>query len=312
MRARHNKLAYPILACASALFAGCNGDDMNVQPMSTLRLDITDAPLATATKVWLQFTGVEVKAVGSSAQSFMFTAPKGFDLLTLQNGNAATLLGDTAVPAGEYEWVRLILDPAVGSSYVIDLSGQHDLRIPSGAETGLKLVRGFTMPAGGRADFTIDFVLQKSIIAPPGQSPDYKMKPVLRMTDNITVGAIAGTFAAQTLSAIPACTGKAPVVYLYQGAGVVPDDIYNPLDGSADTVPLVDPLVTATATLNSSSQYAYRIAFVPVGTYTVAFTCDNDDPLVDENVAPAIPLAFTTYAQPVVVTASQTTTASFP
>jgi hypothetical protein len=167
------------------------------------------------------------------------------------------------------------------------------------------------MPAGGRADFTIDFVLQKSIIAPPGQSPDYLMKPVLRMTDNARVGTIGGTFASQTLNAIPACTGKAPVVYLYESGGVTPDDIYNPTDGSSDTAPLVDPLVTSTATLNSSSQYTYRVAFAPAGTYTVAFTCNNDDPLVDENAAPATPLSFTVYAQPVVVTAGQTTTANF-
>jgi hypothetical protein len=298
------------LAISVSLVAACNGDGTS-QTESVMHLDITDAPLATATKVWLQFTGVEVKPTGGSSQSIMFPAAKGFDMLTLQNGNAATLLGDTTIPAGEYEWVRLMLDPVAGSSYVIDGTGQHALRIPSGAETGLKLVRGFTMPAGGRADFTIDFVLQKSIIAPPGQSPDYLMKPVLRMTDNAQVGTIGGTFASQTLNAIPACTGKAPVVYLYESGGVTPDDIYNPTDGSSDTAPLVDPLVTSTATLNSSSQYTYRVAFAPAGTYTVAFTCNNDDPLVDENAAPATPLSFTVYAQPVVVTAGQTTTANF-
>jgi hypothetical protein len=304
-------LPFVALALTGSLLAACGGDEPTVQANSTLRLDITDAPLATATRVWLQFTGVEIKQSGGPAQSFMFSTPRGFDLLTLQNGNAATLLGDTTVPAGEYEWVRLLLDPAAGSSYVVDPTGQHALRIPSGAENGLRLVRGFTMPAGGRADFTIDFVLQKSIIAPPGQSPNYLMKPVLRMTNNITVGTIAGTFSTQTLSAIPACTGKAPLVYLYQGGSIVPDDIYNPVDGSADTSPTVDPLVTANASLNASSLYAYRIAFVPAGTYTVAFTCDNDDPLVDENLAPAVPLQFTTFATPVVVTAGQTAAANF-
>jgi hypothetical protein len=209
-----------------ALLAACGGDDSSSMPAtSTLHLDITDAPITDATKVWVQFTGVEVKPAGGAAQSFVFVSPKGFDLLTLQNGNAATLLGDTTVPAGEYEWVRLMLDPAAGSSYVIDGSGQHDLRIPSGLETGLKLVRGFTMPAGGRADFTIDFVLAKSIIRPPGQAPNYMMKPVLRLIDNIQVGAIAGTFEPLTLNAIPACANKAPVVYLYTGAGVTPDDL---------------------------------------------------------------------------------------
>jgi hypothetical protein len=200
-----------------------------MSPTSTLRLDISDAPLTDATKVWLQFTGVEIKPAGGPAQSFTFSSSKGYDMLTLQNGNSAMLLGDTSVPAGEYEWVRLMLDPTAGSSYVIDGSGQHDLRIPSGLETGLKLVRGFTMPAGGRADFTIDFVLAKSIIRPPGLAPSYQMKPVLRLVDNIQVGGTAGTFDPLTLNGIAACANTAPVVYLYSGSNVTPDDLFNPI-----------------------------------------------------------------------------------
>ena len=297
-------------AAIAAVLGGCGGEDSaNTQANSTLHVSLTDAPVTGATKVWLQFTGLEVKPVNGSAQSFQFSPPKGFDVLTLQNGNAATLLGDTTVPAGDYEWIRLMVDPAAGSSYVVIAGGTHPLRIPSGSESGLKLIRGFTMPAGGRADFTIDFVLNKSIIAPPGQAPDLLMKPVLRIVDNIQVGTIAGSLN----TALPAaCTGKVPVVYLYQGANVIPDDLFNPMDGSADTTPAVDPLVTANATAGvSGGPYTYRIAFVPVGTYTVSFTCDADDPLVDENVLPAIPISFVTYAQPVAVTVGQTTTANF-
>jgi hypothetical protein len=281
-------------AVSAAILVGCGGgDSMSVGPQnSTLSLSLTDGPLSTATKVWVQFAGVEIKPVNGTAQTLSFSTPKGFDLLLLQRGNAAMLLNDTTVTAGDYEWIRLILDPAANSSYVEDATGKHYLRIPSGAETGLKLVRGFTMPAGGRADFTIDFVLDKSILTPPGQAPDY------------------GTFAANTLAGIPACTGKAPSVYLYTGSGVTPDDIFNPLNGAVDTAPTVDPLVTATASL-SSGVYGYRIGYVPVGTYTVAFTCDNDDPAVDENAPPATPIAFITYAQPVTVTVGQTSTVNF-
>jgi hypothetical protein len=303
----------PTLRCATAalgvatlLAAGCGGGD---DATSTLSLSLTDAPVDDATTVWVQFTGVEVKPAAGEPEQFLFSAPKGFDLLTLQNGNAATLLGDSTVPAGDYEWVRLMLDPAPGSSYVIDDSGQHDIRIPSGAQTGLKLVRGFTMPAGGRADFTIDFLLEHSLIAPPGQSPDYLMKPVLRMTNNVETGTITGSFAPATLAAIPACTGVAPRVYLFTGTGVTPDDLYNPLEGPPDTAPDVSPLVTTTAALNNASEYTYTIAFVQTGSYTVAFTCDNDDPAVDENAT--TPLVFTVYAQPVTVTAGQSTTVNF-
>lgn len=311
MNTNRIRTACAAAALASLFISGCGGEDAGTVNTSTLSIGITDGPLASATKVWLQFSGVEVKPVGGEAQTFSFSPAKGFDLLTLQNGNAAMLLGDTTVPAGQYEWIRLMLDSTAGSSYVIDSSGQHSLRVPSGAETGLKLVRGFTMPAGGRADYTVDFVLDKSIITPPGQAPEYMMKPVLRITDNIQVGKIAGTLAANTLAAIPACAGKAPTVYLYEGANVVPDDIFNPLNGAMDTAPTVDPLVTTTAALNGSSVYAYQVAYVPIGTYTVAFTCDNDDPAVDENAPPATPIAFTVYAQPVTVTVGQTSTANF-
>lgn len=309
MNASFLRRAAVAAAISAALLSGCGGgDSLGVGPQSsTLSLSITDGPLSTATKVWVQFTGVEIKPVNGAAQTINFTAPKGFDLLLLQNGNAAMLLNDTSVTAGDYEWIRLILDPAANSSYVDDSTGRHYLRIPSGAETGLKLVRGFTMPAGGRADFTIDFVLDKSIITPPGQAPDYMMKPVLRITDNIQVGTIAGSFPAMLPAA---CTGKTPVVYLYQGANIVPDDIYNPLNGGTDTAPNVDPLVTALAKLNNGV-YGYRIGYVPVGTYTVAFTCENDDPTVDENAPPGTGLNFTTYAQPVTVTVGQTSTVNF-
>jgi hypothetical protein len=301
--------ALAALGLACLALASCGGGSSGAT--STLALSLVDAPVTGATSVWVQFTGVEIKPVNGPAQSFTFSPAKGYDLLTLQNGNAATLLGDTTVDAGDYEWVRLIVDTTPDSSYVVDSSGHHGLRIPSGAETGLKLIRGFTMPAGGRADFTIDFVLDQSIIAPPGQSPNYLMKPVLRMTNNVEVGTLQGTISAAKLATVPSCTGKTPRVYLYEGASIVPDDIYNPLDGSTDTAPAVAPLVTATGMSNGSGAYTYHIGYVRTGTYTVAFTCDDDDPLVDENAPPAIPLNFTVYPSPVVISTGQTATADF-
>src|SRR5258708_29549785 len=167
--------------------------------MSPLSLGLTDAPVSGVTKVWIQFTGVEVKPAGGNAIDFMFSSEKGFDLLSLQGGTTATFLSGSAVPPGQYEWVRLMVDTKPGASYVMDSTGQHDLTIPSGAETGLKLIQGFTMPVGGMANFTVDFVLSRSLIAPQGLSPDYLLKPVLRLVDHSQVGTISGTFAASSL-----------------------------------------------------------------------------------------------------------------
>lgn len=287
---------------------------------STLKLSLVDAPVVGATVVLVSFTGVEVKPVNGPAQSFDFSPAKDFDLLLLQNGNAATLLDDTTVPAGDYEWIRLKINPATDSSYVL-VEGDdvvHGLKIPSGTQSGLKLIKGFTMPAGGRADFTIDFLLDKSIIAPPGLSPQYLMKPVLRMTNNVETGTLEGTIDAEALAANTGCAAGTPRVYLYEGESITPDDIYNPSDDSQDSVPEVDPLVTTNAAMNGSGGYDYYIGYVQAGTYTAAFTCDVDDPEVDEGAPevegedpPAPALEFTLYPDPIVVSAGQTTTADF-
>jgi hypothetical protein len=178
------------------------------------------------------------------------------------------LLAERAVPAGRYTWVRLLIDAGQNaqSSYIDLEDGQRfSLFVPSGSESGLKLIRGFTVAAGSVSNFTIDFDLRKSVIAPPGQSPNYLLKPVLRMVDNLEVGTLTGTVAS---ALIP--TGCTPQVYVFSGANVVPDD----LDAAA--APDVDPLVSAPVTLDAASgEYRFRIGFIEAGDYTASFTCDG-------------------------------------
>ena len=301
------------LSACALLLGSCGGGGSASTSMSTLNLGLTDAPVSGVTKVWIQFTGVEVKPASGNPIDFMFSPEKGFDLVSLQGGTTATFLNGTTVPPGQYQWVRLMVDTNPGASYVVDSTGHHDLTIPSGAETGLKLVQGFTMPVGGVANFTVDLVLSKSLIAPQGLSPDYLLKPVLRLVDNTQVGTISGTFQASTLSAQSNCGTRPPVVYVYTGAGAIPDDIYNPPMGMTDTDPAsaAEPLTTAIAALNSMNGYAYSIAFLPSGNYTVAFTCDPDDPAVDESALTPDPIHFAIYPQAVAVTANMTTTVNF-
>ncbi len=85
------------------------------------------------------------------------------------------LLDGATVPAGNYEWMRLKVnaEPNVDDSYIAFNAGERcELRVPSGAESGLKLIRGFTVGVGGVTDMTIDFNLRKSIVQPPGQRSD--------------------------------------------------------------------------------------------------------------------------------------------
>ena len=161
----------------------------------TLKLGLTDGPVDAADAVVVQFTGVELKPVNGAAFSVDF-APKTIDVLGLQGTNRAMLLDGEKVPAGDYEWMRLKVnaDPNVaGDSHITVNGAQCEMRIPSGDETGLKLIRGFTVGVGTITDFTIDFDLRKSVIRPPGQSgmteecdgQVYMLKPVMRVVDNL-------------------------------------------------------------------------------------------------------------------------------
>jgi len=254
-----------------------------------------------ADAVVVQFHGVELKPRGGQAFSIDF-APRTLDLLALQGMNRALLLDGVTVPAGDYEWLRLKVnaDPAVGGdSYVrLELGGEEcEMRIPSGDETGLKLVRGFTVGVGSITDFTIDFDLRKSVVAPPGQRMPmgtcggqvFMLKPALRIVDNLQVGSITGAVDPNLVAAQCASAASAPYpgsVYLFgpvpAGGTAVPDD-YDGIENDPNGADAITSAIVDGAT------FRYTIGFVPVGNYVVAYTCDLDDPAVDADVAPVPP-----------------------
>jgi hypothetical protein len=265
--------------------AACSGGGAGNET-GRLSLGVTDAPVDDASSVVVQFSGVAFKRAGAAAEVVqnLTPSPRQLDLLQYQEGRAALLLDGVTLPAGDYEWIRLIVDNESGvrDSYIVLTGGEEcELRVPSGAESGLKLNRGFTLPADGSVALTIDFDLRKSIHAPPGQqgaaeacTQGYLMRPTLRIVDDANVGAIAGHVASELVT--DQCL---PKVYVFSGAGITPDDIED-ADG-ADADPLV---VADVAVENGSTAYAYHAAFLPPGPYTVAFTCDDDDASVDETL----------------------------
>jgi len=251
-------------------------------------LSVTDAPVDEASSVVVQFSGVAFKREGSAPETVenLTPTPRQIDLLQFQEGRAAVLLDGVTLPAGRYQWLRLLVDnePNVHDSYlVLDSGAECELRVPSGAESGLKLNRGFTLPADGSVALTVDFDLHKSIHAPPGQrgsgldcTQGYLMRPTLRLVDNANVGAIAGRVDAALVTA-----DCMPKVYIFDGADAVPDDI----EETSASTPDVDPLLVASVNVvTGATQFDYRAAFVPAGTYTVAFTCGDDDPTNDDTL----------------------------
>jgi hypothetical protein len=266
------------------LLGACGGSGGGGNDTGRLSLGVTDAPVDEASSVVVQFSGVAFKRAGAAPEVVqnLTPSPRQLDLLQYQGGRAAVLLDGVTLPAGDYQWIRLIVDnePDVRDSYIVLTGGEEcELRVPSGAESGLKLMRGFTLPADGSVALTVDFDLRKSIHAPPGQSSGdcavgYLMRPTLRLVDDANVGAIAGHIDSELIA--EECL---PKVYVFSGSGVTPDDLEEAAGVDAD------PLVVASVTIaNGNTTHPYRAAFLPPGPYTVAFTCDDDDAAADETL----------------------------
>ncbi len=252
----------------------------------TVSVGITDAPTDVAQEVWVQVSGVAFKPDGAAPEVVQNFAPRAINLLQYQQGNVAMLLENVPFTAGHYQWLRLIIDsvPNVRDSYVMVNGAECELDVPSGAESGLKMIRGFTIAADGSLALTVDFDLRQSLHAPPGQSSGtseactqgYVLRPTLRLVDNANVGAITGTVSFEAGTVPANCL---PKVYVYGGT-VTPDDMEDTAAAGTDVDPVSVVGVTVPEGANSGT---YRAAFVPGGNYTLAFTC-SDDTNADETL----------------------------
>jgi hypothetical protein len=329
MRSIHRILAPFTIAVACAVLAACGGGSgSGGNGSGSMTLSLTDAPIDNADAVVVVFSGVELKPVNGNSFSVDFTTPKSIDLLALQGGKTTNLFENQSVPVGGYEWMRLkvVTDPTANdASHIVVGGNTYNLTIPSGAETGLKLVRGFTVAQGSTTAFVIDFDLRKSIVAPQGPQPRYFLKPALRLLDQMQVGTIAGTVHLADLATAQLAAG-APVtdchagLYLFAGATATPDDFDRDLSGDDDGA--LDPIyLQPIANDGVTMDVNFSIPFVEAGqSYTLAATCDFDKDSMDTNdYRPNAAQGEAGYqtmrwtaVNNVAVTASATTTVSVP
>lgn len=285
------KLKILLIAVSAIFISACSSDSSNSDDTGTVSVSITDAPVANASEVHLAISGITFK--GPDGQVFHSLATGAVpdytqvELTELAGTLSETLLSNIEMTAGEYQWIRLevVTEGDMDTYLVLDDGSEHELTIPS--TTGLKLNRGFTLPANGSASFTLDVNLQKSLVE---EASGYKLKPVIRMVDNVEVGHIAGTIDS-TLLSDNFCTDAS--VYLFSGSDTTPTDI------NGDT----GPEMVANMDV-SNNQYA--LGFVVTGDYTVSVVCD----VVDDPEA-ADTLVFLA-SRNVTVIASETATADLP
>ena len=247
--------------------AGCSSHNTASNSLSgtqgTVRLQMTDAPgpydavnlvvnqvaIHRGLPDSLEQDGV---ADSTSGWEILSNQPATYDLMKLRNGVFATL-GQAMVPAGHYTQIRLKL--GAGSNLVVD-GVTYPLTVPSGMQSGYKLVGEFDVPASGLVELALDFDAARSIHQTGNGK--YMLKPTCRVMPMYDVGAIKGTIVPDSTAAwvyaisgadtiatgMPALDGSFLLTLLKAGTYSVAIDVAAPLRDTTLAGVVVSPQTT--------------------------------------------------------------------
>lgn len=199
-----------------SILIGCGGgggdsSSGGAATTGTLSLSLQDASSEDYRAVYVTINSVEVHTGGNENQDANWQnvlspdkVGKTYNLLELVNG-VREELGIADLPAGPYTQMRLIIgrEPDDGinvlsqrhpyANYVVtepDLD-VHELKVPSGFQTGLKIVHGFDVSENQTTELILDFDASKSVVK-AGNSGIWLLKPTVRILDMAEYAIVRG------------------------------------------------------------------------------------------------------------------------
>jgi hypothetical protein len=179
-----------VVAAGMYLLAGCSADRQTGASLGHVSVRLTDAP-GDYEQVNLVVNEVSVHRDGDGAdtwETLKLDSTTTFDLIQLQGGvlRAARRRRRSrgALHAGASAPGRRLERGGERTAY--------PLKVPSGMESGYKLIGAFDVPAGGAVDLTLDFDAARSIVHTGNGK--YMLKPTCRLIVNPVqnTGAITG------------------------------------------------------------------------------------------------------------------------
>jgi hypothetical protein len=179
-------LSVVLAVSSAAMIVGCN---LGSEPMSlkvgALKINLSSQTEAlaktlglptvagSADHIWLTITEVQLHTSGGKGWQTAATPNAKFDFLALVNGVTAPL-NLYPLPADHYTQIRLLL----AETNTVEIGGvEYPLTIPSGTQTGIKLVRQFTIEENEETEICIEFDLTKAVKDLDGS---YKMGPAYK------------------------------------------------------------------------------------------------------------------------------------
>lgn len=264
------------------IISACGDSNVESEPsMGVFTLKIADAPIEEIEALVMEFTGVVLETNEGEKIELNFESPKTIDFLALSL--EGEVLVSREVPSGSYSSIMLKVNTEdagqAGGAHIVFAGERRRLAIMGENQSEYiqnqnitKLFKKIHVLPNGRASFTVDFELRKSLYFPESGEGRYGLMPAFRIVDDSLAGKIDVAMD-KDFPPDPLCV---PVVYIFKG-NVEPHDMRENM-GSLVTVS------EAVGSL-SSSYFEYSIGRLEADSYTAAPTCQahEDDPsAVDE------------------------------
>lgn len=247
-------LAILTLIFTGIAFSSCERSDDAGSKAPRLKILLTDAPFPAdlVAEANVVINKVEIRNQNYETDAYPFITlseeEMHFNLLDLTNGVTAPLV-DMEVEPGNYDLVRLYVSDA---SIVLKDSTVYDMKVPSGAQTGIKVYidPAVQVAEGLTAELILDFNVSKSFVAlgNPNAAVGIKgfiFKPVVKATNNTVAGRLMG---------------------------VVTDTSGVAIEGAEVSLLAADTVYTSSLTDTTG---AYSVIGVDAGMYDVAFAKDG-------------------------------------
>jgi hypothetical protein len=279
MKNLFNRLVYAcaILLMVSPLVScGSGGGGGTAGTTGTLSLGLTDAA-GDYQHVFVTIKEIQVNKAaeeeGDGSGWITAMSPnETIDLKTLENGEIFDL-GLAELEVGHYNQMRFILAedriaPHPFANYVVIEGEQEEdyiigelgnyytieeLKVPSGFQTGIKIVKGFEIVNQGTTALILDFDAKKSVVK-AGESGKWLLKPTIKVLETVE-NSISGT--------------------------VVDDDTGTPVPDATVSAQIFDSEaakvkkeVIVESTTGTTAGGGYKL-FLPPDVYNVVVTTDN-------------------------------------